>query len=85
MIKALYQLTAAVAAIAVIATGVRRGQDDVIVIGALFAGAFLLTRFVDWWWDWMPRYLFFLILATVALAWIWALRLVRGHVRVRAA
>jgi hypothetical protein len=83
-IRVTYQLLAAVVAVAVIAIGVRRSQDDVILIGGLFAGAFLLTRFVDWWWDWMPRYLFFLILAAVALGWIWFLRVLRRHASSRA-
>jgi hypothetical protein len=83
-VRGLYQVVAAVAAVVVIASGVRRSQDEIVLIGALFAGAFLLTRFVDWWWDWMPRYLFFLILATVALTWIWALRVLRRHAAVRA-
>ena len=84
-IRVMYQVAAALAAVTVIASGVRRSRDEVIVIGALFAGAFLLTRFVDWWWDWMPRYLFFLLLAAVALAWIWALRVLRRHAAVRVA
>ncbi len=84
-IRLTYQAAATLAAIAVIASGVRRSQDEVILIGALFAGAFLLTRFVDWWWDWMPRYLFFLILAGVALAWIWGLRVLRRHAVARLA
>src|SRR4029079_17864824 len=46
-IRVTYQILAAVVAVAVIAIGVRRSQDDVILIGGLFAGAFLLTRFVD--------------------------------------
>ena len=82
-IRVVYQVAAAVAAVAVIADGVRRSRDDVILIGGLFAGVFLLTRFVDWWWDWMPRYLFFLILAAVALAWIWGLRVLRRQVAAR--
>ena len=84
-IRLVYQLGAALAAVALITAGVRHAQDDVVVIGGLFAGAFLLTRFVDWWWDWMPRYLFFLVLAIVALGWIWALRVLRRHAAVRAA
>lgn len=83
-IRIVYQLVATLAAIVVITHGVRNSRDDVIVIGGLFAGAFLLTRFVDWWWDWMPRYVFFLILAVVALAWIWGLRVLRRHAAVRA-
>jgi len=84
-IRVIYQIAAALAAAAVIASGVRRSQDEMILIGALFAGAFLLTRFVDWWWDWMPRYVFFLILAAVALAWIWGLRVLRRRAAVRIA
>ncbi len=76
-IKVVYQLSAVVAAIVTIGAGLRYGLRDVVVIGSLFTGAFLLVRFVDWWWDWMPKYLFFLILAAVALAWLWGLRLAR--------
>ena len=82
-IRVVYQVVAALVAVLVIAQGVRRSQDDVIIVGGLFAGIFLLTRFVDWWWDWMPRYLFFLILAAVAMAWIWGLRVLRRRAAAR--
>jgi hypothetical protein len=84
MIRASYQVIATLTAMTVIAAGVRRSQDEVILLGGLFTGVFLLTRFIDWWWDWMPRYLFFLILAVMALAWIWVLRVVRRHAAARA-
>jgi hypothetical protein len=84
-IRVAYQVVGALAALAVLAAGVRRSQDDVVLIGGLFAGVFLITRFVDWWWDWMPRYLFFLILAAVALAGIWGLRVLRRGVAARPA
>ena len=72
-----YQAGAAVAAVVVIAHGVRTSRGETVVIGALFAALFLFGRFVDWWWDWMPKYLFFLILASVSLAWLWLLRRLR--------
>jgi hypothetical protein len=75
--KVAYQLIAVGAGIVTIGAGLRHGRAEVVFIGSLFAGAFLLVRFVDWWWDWMPKYLFFLILASVALAWLWGLRLAR--------
>lgn len=84
-VRVFYQILAGMTAVGVIVLGVRRSLDEVILVGALFAGVFLLTRFADWWWDWMPRYLFFLILAAVALAWIWALRILRRHAAVGAA
>jgi hypothetical protein len=76
-IRVLYQLGAVAAAAAAIGIGLRRGYNDALIIGAIFAGLFILTRFVDWWWDWMPRYLFFLILAALAIGWLWLLRAAR--------
>ena len=76
-IKVAYQLLAVVASVVTIGLGLRHGLVDVVNIGSLFTGMFLLLRFVDWWWDWMPKYLFFLILTAVALAWLWGLRLAR--------
>jgi hypothetical protein len=75
-----YQGGAAIVALAVIAHGVRTGRGETVVIGALFAALFLLGRFVDWWWDWMPKYLFFLILASVALGSLWLLRGLRRRI-----
>jgi hypothetical protein len=36
-------------------------------------------KFVDWWWDWMPKYLFFLIVGLTALALLWAFRRLRAR------
>lgn len=77
VVEITYQFVCAAVAVALIVIGLRRGLEEVVVIGSLFGGVFLLTRFVDWWWDWMPKYLFFLIVAGVALAWLWGLRLAR--------
>jgi hypothetical protein len=76
-VEVLYQIVAPLAGMSAIVAGLRRGQSETVVIGALFTGAFLLMRFVDWWWDWMPKYLFFLILAAFAIAWLWSLRIAR--------
>jgi hypothetical protein len=72
-----YQVFCVAAAVAVIAIGLRHGYGETVTIGALFAAAFLLARFVSWWWDLMPKYLFFLILAGVAVGWLWVLRAAR--------
>jgi hypothetical protein len=74
-----YQLLSVVVTIALVVYGLRRGLTDVVILGSMFGGAFLLGRFVDWWWDWMPKYLFFLILGALALGWLWGLRVARRH------
>ena len=75
--RIVYQVLCAAAAVLVIGAGLRRGYGETVMLGALFAALFLLTRFVSWWWDWMPKYLFFLIMAAVAIGWLWVLRLAR--------
>ena len=80
VVDGIYQVLAAVLAFAVVAHGLRTGRRETIAIGASFAAVFLLGRFVDWWWEWMPKYLFFLILASVAIASIWLLRRLRARI-----
>ena len=44
---------------------------------------FLYTKFYDWWWATLPKYLFFLIIGLTAVVIIGVLRSVRQrHVRV---
>jgi uncharacterized membrane protein len=72
--ETLYQLLTLATSAAVIVVGVRRGWRESIVAGT---GAFLLLaviKSVDWFWDWMPRYLYFLTLGLVALLVVLVLR-----------
>ena len=76
-VRVAYQVAAPLVAGGVITHALARGYTESLVIGSVFAGLFIVTRFVDWWWDWMPKYLFFLLMAAAAIAWLWALRLAR--------
>ncbi|MFT5789464.1 MAG: hypothetical protein ACI8SJ_001580, partial [Shewanella sp.] len=38
---------------------------------------FLYTKFFDWWWDWMPKYIFFFILGLSALLALMVFKRVR--------
>ena len=72
--EVVYQLLTLVASVAIISIGVHRGWRETIVAGT---GAFLLLaviKSVDWFWDWMPRYLYFLLLGLVALLVVLVLR-----------
>jgi len=63
--------------------GVARRRKEAVYAGALFFVVFLFFRFVDWWWDWMPKYLFFLILAVSALAAVLVMRRLRAALTAR--
>jgi hypothetical protein len=84
VVAAAYQIVAVVVAIAVVAAGVRTGREETLVAGALFTAFFLIGRFVDWWWDWMPKYLFFLALAALAIAWLMLLGRLRRRMALAA-
>ncbi len=79
-IEAAYQLLGFVAAAAVIWLGVRRDWADVVNTGLTFFVIFLYTKLFDWWWESMPKYLFFLVLGLTAVLILLILRRLRsGH------
>ncbi|MEM7481682.1 MAG: DUF2157 domain-containing protein [Acidobacteriota bacterium] len=66
--EALYQVLGFVLCAAAIGWGIRQRWGEVVNTGSTFFVIFLYTKYVDWWWDWMPRYLFFLLIAVTAVA-----------------
>jgi len=48
--------------------GFRKGWREVVHAATGFLVVFLYVKCFDWWWDWMPRYLFFLLLGGLAVA-----------------
>jgi hypothetical protein len=67
-LKTLYQVLGFLVPAAAIAAGLRRRWADMVYMGATFFVVHLYARFFGWWFDWMPKYLFFLILGLAAVA-----------------
>jgi uncharacterized membrane protein len=76
-VEALYQWLGFVAAAAVAWLGVRRGWTETVNVGVGFFVIFLFTKLFDWWWETMPKYLFFLVLGLTAVAILLVLRRLR--------
>jgi len=76
-VEAFYQVVFVLVAGLALRTGIRRGWPEVEAVATVFLVLFLLARFVDWCWDWMPRWLFFLALGALALGVLFALRRLR--------
>ncbi|MGC3998189.1 MAG: DUF2157 domain-containing protein [Anaeromyxobacter sp.] len=74
----LYQVAGFAASAAVILLGVRRGWPGTANLGSTAFTIFLYTKLYDWWWEWMPRYLFFLVLGLVATLLLLVLRRLRA-------
>ena len=55
-----------------------RGSDSRgATLAAVALALFILVRYVDWFWDWIPAWAFFVVLAGMAFASIALLRRVR--------
>ena len=73
-----YQIVGFLVSAAVIWLGIRRGWRESVSTAGVFFVIFLLSRFFDWWWDWMPRYLFFLVIGGTAVLALWGLMRIRA-------
>ncbi|GIZ13142.1 DUF2157 domain-containing protein [Pseudomonas sp. NCCP-436] len=51
----------------VIWLGIDRGWREVTTCGTGYALVLLLCKLFDWWWELLPRYLFFLLIGLIAL------------------
>jgi uncharacterized membrane protein len=73
-VEVVYQLVSFALAGLAIGVGVRRGWREVEIAGTVFLVLLLFTRFFDWWWDFLPRWLFFLVIGALSVALLLALR-----------
>jgi uncharacterized membrane protein len=69
-VEAAYQLLGFFGGAAVVALGIRRDDGKLFNLGATFFLLFLYTKIFDWWWDWLPKWLFFLIVGLIAVAFL---------------
>jgi len=73
-----YQVIGFAASAAAIWAGARWQWPETTHAGVVFFVIFLFTKFYDWWWESMPKYLFFLLLGLTALLALFVLRRLRS-------
>jgi uncharacterized membrane protein len=78
VVKGLYQVLGFALSAAAAWLGVRRHWPEVVNTGVTFFVIFLYTKFFDWWWKTMPKYLFFFVLGLTAVLFLVVLRRLRG-------
>jgi hypothetical protein len=76
-VERIYQILAFLVAAAVIWIGIRFDLRGTVNLGAAYFVICLYIKLVDWWWDWMPKYLFFFIVGAIAIALLTAFRKLR--------
>jgi uncharacterized membrane protein len=67
VIEPIYQASGFIVSGLAMWLGIRRNWPDVVNTGNVFFAIFLYTKFFDWWWEWMPKYLFFLLVGLTAV------------------
>ncbi len=80
-VEHLYQIIGFLAAGLAIWLGIKQHWPGVTNLGSTFFAIFLYTKFYDWWWNWMPKYLFFLVIGLVALLLLLVLKRLRARTR----
>jgi uncharacterized membrane protein len=77
-VEGFYQVMGFVLSAGAIWLGARRHWGEVVNTGSAFFVIFLYSKFYDWWWDVMPKYLFFLVLGLVAVLLLVVMRRLRA-------
>ncbi|GAB6042942.1 DUF2157 domain-containing protein [Endothiovibrio diazotrophicus] len=77
LIEGGYQLLGFLGSAAMVWLGLRRGWPEVGNTASALFILFLYTKLFDWWWEIMPKYLFFLVLGLVALLLLLVMRRLR--------
>lgn len=77
-IEGFYQVLGFVGSSFAVWCGVRKQWPEVINTGITFFIIFLYTKLFDWWWESMPKYLFFLVLGLVSVLFMVVLKRLRA-------
>ncbi|TMH45042.1 MAG: DUF2157 domain-containing protein [Betaproteobacteria bacterium] len=80
ILKNTYQVLGFAASALVAWLGVQKGWVHVVNTGVVFFLIFLYTKFFDWWWEIMPKYLFFLVVGMTAVLFLMIFRRLRMRI-----
>lgn len=77
-IEGLYQAAGFAGTAGMVWWGARRGWKEVSNTGITLFVIFFYTKVFDWWWDWMPKYVFFLLTGLAAVLLLLVFKRLRG-------
>lgn len=79
-IEGMYQVIGFVFSAGAIWLGIKKNWTEVVNTSNVFFTVFLYTKFFDWWWDWLPKYVFFLLIGLTAILMLFVFRRLRDSV-----
>jgi hypothetical protein len=71
-VERFYEIVGLVLSAGAIWLGIMRNWTGLVNTGASFFTIFLFTRLYHWWWDWMPKYLFFATIGALGIGLVLA-------------
>jgi uncharacterized membrane protein len=83
ILEGIYQVACAVVFPWLVVTGLREESRSITIIGTAFLSMFLLMRMQDWFWDYLPKWLFFLLVGFLAVLVLLLLRQLRSRKALR--
>jgi uncharacterized membrane protein len=78
-VEKLYEFTGIFTAAGAIWLGIVRQWDGLVNTASAFFALFLFVRLYHWWWDLLPKYLFFALIGAIAIALVVAFKRVRAR------
>jgi hypothetical protein len=78
-IERLYEFVGLLASAGAIWLGIQRHWNGVVNTSATAFVIFLFTRLYHWWWDWMPKYLFFAVIGALGIALVLTFQRLRNR------
>jgi uncharacterized membrane protein len=83
-VERIYEMVGLLTSGAAIWIGIARQWNGVVNAGSVFFTVFLFCRLYHWWWDWMPKYLFFAVIGALGIGLVAAFKRVRSDLEQRA-
>ncbi len=84
LVEGIYQLLGAVVFTVMVWQGLARDRTELVRAGTIGLALLLMFRMVDWFWDWIPKWLFFLVVGGIAFGALLLLRRLRSSARAAA-
>jgi len=78
-IERLYEFVGLLVSAGAIWLGIVRHWYGLANVSAASFVIFLFTRLYRWWWDWMPKYLFFAVIGALGIALVLVFKRLRGR------
>ncbi len=78
LVEGFYQTLGFLGTAGLIWWGTRRHWSDVVNTGVTLFVIFFYTKLYDWWWDAMPKYLFFMLMGLAAILLLLVFKRLRG-------